>query len=291
MTIQQKQPEWETVPDNAARALASNRAAAFGEQANAVNRQIGAITMAAKSLEAAVNGTNSLFRSLQAAIEDADSHYASRLSHAADSLKTYSNWMRGVNSGFSEFIPAGGGGALITALQGFSPYAERLELPLRAEDSLIKAIRESGISFPSDWSERDMHIFARRYFAEMERIQLHIDRSFSTTDFRVDADVAQAAQTEYLFLSDVSLALHLTLDQRLDVKDLYLDSGRMLTPVIDYLTHLSFSDYRDTWNPLGMSEAGELALKISNAHTAAEGGTSYHDWYTFPAAGSNHPLN
>jgi len=158
---------------------------------------------------------------------------------------------------------------------------------LSAAKAFLDTIRDTGVPFPRYWTEKDKLAFAKRYLAEMYEIQWLIDNNFATTDFRVDADVARDAQETFLFLSDLTLALHLTLEQRITVRDIYLDPAnrRMLGPVIEYLESLGLSDGGRGFSWL-LDDIQSLALQVSNTNTAAFMGTSYHDWFSLLAAGS-----
>jgi hypothetical protein len=89
----------------------------------------------------------------------------------------------------------------------------------------------------------------------------------------VNYDIAKKAEEEFLFLSDLDLAMHLTLEQRVRVRELFIEDKRYLNKVRDYLQELGFSK----------DEARSISLKVSSAFIASEQGMSYHDWYTFLA--------
>jgi hypothetical protein len=103
---------------------------------------------------------------------------------------------------------------------------------------------------------------------------MQIDGRYETTDKLVNYDIAKMAEEEFLFLSDLDLAMHLTLEQRVKVRELFIEDKRYLNKVQDYLIESVFSK----------DEAKSLSLKVSNAFIASEQGMSYHDWYTFLAA-------
>jgi len=159
--------EWRTVADEVARAAARNRAAAFREQADAVLTRTILIKAAVTELEFAKSATRKLFETLEEDIIDADRRHANRQQHATDLSDAYRNWIQGINSSFTDFIPTGGAGALFNALRNFNPRTGRwLELATQSELSLLEAIRESGVPFPDVWNDRDKLLFARRYIGK-----------------------------------------------------------------------------------------------------------------------------
>jgi len=280
--------EWIEVADDVARMEAKNRAEAYREQAGAALSRAIAIGEAVSDLENERDTTNTLFQDLETEIVSTDQSQANRMLTAADKSNAYKSWVQEISSSFSDVIPMGGAGVLINALHSFDPSSGGwLNMATPAELALLDAIRESGIPFPNDWTELDKLKFARRYLAETRLIQIHIDTSFLTTDYRVDADIAKAAETTFLFLSGIDIAFHLTLEQRLEVLQIYTESARSVNPLKDYLKDLGFSsDNGSVWSILSSSDIEGLATKIVFTHTAAENGTSYQDWFAFLAAGS-----
>jgi hypothetical protein len=147
----------------------------------------------------------------------------------------------------------------------------------KGSEEAIKFIREvedKGVPFPKDWGHGDKVEFSYRYLSELDDIFMRIDGRYETTDKLVNYDIAKKAEEEFLFLSDLDLAMHLTLEQRLRVRELFIEDKRYLNKVRDYLQELGFSK----------DEARSLSLKVSSAFIASEQGMSYHDWYTFMAA-------
>jgi hypothetical protein len=94
--------------------------------------------------------------------------------------------------------------------------------------------------------------------------------------YNLPYDIAKMAEEEFLFLSDLDLAMHLTLEQRVKVRELFIEGKRYLNKVQDYLIESGFSK----------DEARSLSLKVSNTFVASEQGRTQHDWFTFLAAGS-----
>jgi uncharacterized protein YukE len=138
----------------------------------------------------------------------------------------------------------------------------------------IQEVEDKGVPFPKDWSHSDKVEFSYRYLSELDQIFARIDGRYETTDKLVNYDIAKKAEEEFLFLSDLDLAMHLTLEQRLKVRELFIEDKRYLNKVQDYLIEIGFSK----------DEAKSLSLKVSSAFIASEQGMSYHDWYTFLAA-------
>jgi hypothetical protein len=157
-------------------------------------------------------------------------------------------------------------------------------------NELINSIREKGIPFPNDWSEEDKHRFAQRYLSEMKEFNSFIRKNFTTTDFRVDYEMARAAQTAHLFLSDIDLAFHLTFKQRLELIEVVRNSGGMDNIVENALLkmelNISNDNNKSIWGiNTGIGDVRWLAHVALQTLAAAEMGTTYHDRMTSLVAG------
>ena len=84
----------------------------------------------------------------------------------------------------------------------------------------LNSLREQGVAFPRDWSEEDKINFAKRYMAEVQRLQGFMNENFPETDFGNDysalLDFQKAEQIAWFFLADPQLAFYLDFDQRVE---------------------------------------------------------------------------
>ena len=197
----------------------------------------------------------------------------------------YGNTYRGYESFIKKFTFRESIGDVINLYLNISEsiYTPRGDQRFINEVSVILQVQVSGIPYPKDWDFNDKFAFAYRYLNELDEIFEYIGKNYYTTDKRVDFDTAHKAEKDFLFLTDFSLAIHLTLEQRFDVRDLLVEDRGYLNSTISYLEEAGFNNKKEWINPFKLTEARALALKASNTHTAAEMGMTYHDWYTFLA--------
>ena len=145
----------------------------------------------------------------------------------------------------------------------------------------LNSLREQGVAFPRDWSEEDKINFAKRYLAEVQRLQGFMNENFPETDFGNDysalLDFQQAEQIAWFFLADPQLAFYLDFDQRVELMGI-MSTTNMHGPVEAFFIREGFTD--DSGGIFSLGEAGDLARHASNAYSSAEQGMTTIDWVT-----------
>jgi len=155
---------------------------------------------------------------------------------------------------------------------------ERVDVRHNDVEAVLNKIHEKGIPFPSDWSDTQKRSFARRHLDELGLIDAFISSNFTTTDFGEDASEAQKAQTALLFLSDLDLSFHLTLEHRKALLNVINENGMWARPIREYIESIEDFDIPNTpWFE-------DFIMRTCLTYSAATSGTSYHDWFTFLAA-------
>lgn len=137
-------------------------------------------------------------------------------------------------------------------------------------EALLANLRIRGIPFPSHWTDEEKLEFARRLLGDLRRLQ-GLDRNGRA----------------FIFLSDPELAMHMTLDQRVDLFRIFLDnddSRNWGSLVREFLS--SQDPVIDNVNNFGWRWFGMLSLdaQIILTHNSASQGANFHDWYTFLAS-------
>ena len=98
----------------------------------------------------------------------------------------------------------------------------------------LNSLREQGVAFPRDWNEADKINFAKRYLAEVQRLQGFMNENFPETDFGNDysalLDFQKSEQIAWFFLDDPQLAFYLDFDQRVELMGI-MSTTNMHDPV------------------------------------------------------------
>ena len=155
---------------------------------------------------------------------------------------------------------------------GLREKKNKLPGPSIEELDLIANIRERGVPFPNGWTDEEQQAFARRYLAELAKVNTFVENSFSEDEF-------EAAQTAFIFLTDVELAFHLNINKRKDLLNVIRDNGMFFPPIQDYLEEHGLSD-------ISTRRFGNFTMQVGQTYGSASQGMSHHDWYTFLAAAS-----
>jgi hypothetical protein len=137
-------------------------------------------------------------------------------------------------------------------------------------------LREAGYDIPYDWTFHEKLGFAGRYLAERDAAESQRDKNRINTK-------ANNPNFDYHFLTDVNLALHLTLEQRKEALAIFEGSDYHTRPLQDYYTKLRSvegSGLRD-WS---QDDIHRLIMKTTFAYSGAEVGTSGHELFALAAS-------
>ena len=159
---------------------------------------------------------------------------------------------------------------------------------IEAAEEFITLMSDSGILFPSGWSDEDKLEFAKRYSSEIHLLHALMNENFPETDFgtnyRESLDFQVAKQTTWFFIADPELAFYLTFEQRKELLEIF-KSTTMHRPVKDYFEYL-----RNSGLTLDREGWWSLESQASLVYRAAVSGQSFNDWWAsaFAVGGFQH---
>jgi len=150
---------------------------------------------------------------------------------------------------------------------GLREKKNKLPGPSIEELDLIASIRERGVPFPNGWTDEEKQAFARRYLAELAKVNTFVEKNFTEDEF-------EDAQTAFIFLTDVELAFHLDINKRQDLLNVIRDNGMFFPPIQDYLEEHGVRG-------ISTRRLGDFTMQVGQTYASASQGMSHHEWYTF----------
>jgi hypothetical protein len=143
------------------------------------------------------------------------------------------------------------------------------EAIIHTVDDFINPTR--GINFPRSWDDQQKQYYLSQADQDLARIMEHIHQVHGITDPQIDFDKHQRAMFEFRFLTDSALAVHLTLEERVEVLRIFEDSNHILKPVRDYLRDVELTDISTTW----------MTMTVRNTYAASDQGYEHDEWFAF----------